>query len=177
MWIAALWGFAEATLFFLVPDIWLTWLAVRRGITPALKSCLAALAGALVGGMAMYAWGHSHPEAAEAVLALVPAIDAAMIGEVRQWLDEDGLIALFLGPAFGIPYKIFAVEAAGNGVGPIAFLAVSIPARLLRFLLLTGIAYGLSTALAGRPSLRFRTGLLGLCWTVFYVGYFTVMGF
>jgi hypothetical protein len=34
--VAGLWGFAEATLFFLVPDIWLTALAVRRGLKPAL---------------------------------------------------------------------------------------------------------------------------------------------
>jgi len=34
MYVAGLWGFAEATLFFLVPDIWLTAIAVRRGSNP-----------------------------------------------------------------------------------------------------------------------------------------------
>ena len=51
------WGFAEATLFFVVPDVWLTLIAVRRGLRPALVACGWALAGALAGGLAMYAWG------------------------------------------------------------------------------------------------------------------------
>lgn len=174
---AALWGFAEATLFFLVPDIWLTALAVRRGLKPALLASLSALAGALLGGLAMYAWGTHDPESARAVLARVPAIDAAMIADVGDRLRKDGLMAIFLGPLFGIPYKIFAVEAAATGVGLAAFLAVSIPARLVRFLLLSGISWAISTALAGCAGLPFRTGLLAGGWIVFYIAYFTVMGF
>ena len=47
--LAALWGFAESTLFFIVPDVLLTWLALslpRR----ALRACYWALGGALAGG-------------------------------------------------------------------------------------------------------------------------------
>jgi membrane protein YqaA with SNARE-associated domain len=172
-----MWGFAEATLFFLVPDIWLTALAVRRGLKPALMACLAALGGALLGGLAMYGWAASDAEAARGLLERVPAIDRAMIAEVAARLRDDGLAAVFLGPLFGIPYKIFAVEAAAAGIGLAAFLAVSIPARLLRFLLLSIITWAISAALARRAGLRFRTGLLAACWSVFYVAYFAVMGF
>lgn len=175
--IAALWGFAEATLFFLVPDIWLTALAVRRGMKTALIACMAALAGALFGGLVMYEWGASNAEAARVLLERVPAINAAMIADVGDRLREDGLSAVFLGPLFGIPYKIFAVEAASAGIGLVAFLTVSIPARLLRFLLLSVVAWAISTALSGRTGIRFRTALLTACWAVFYVGYFAVMGF
>ena len=47
--LAAIWGAAEATLFFIVPDVFLSWLALsdRR---QALIACLYALLGALVGG-------------------------------------------------------------------------------------------------------------------------------
>src|SRR3546814_4475619 len=47
--ISLLWGFAEATVFFVVPDVWIS----RRALSSwraALRSCGFALAGALVGG-------------------------------------------------------------------------------------------------------------------------------
>lgn len=176
MLIAGLWGFAEATLFFFVPDVWLTALAVRRGLKPALLACLAALVGALLGGAVMYGWGVANPEAARDVLDWVPAIDPAMIAEVRASLYEDGVTATFLGPLYGIPYKIFAVEAAGAGIGLAAFLAISVPARLLRFLLVTVVAWSISAALARHVELRFRTGLLASAWVVFYTAYFTIVG-
>lgn len=173
---AGLWGFAEATLFFLVPDIWLTALAVRRGLKPALLACLAALAGALLGGLAMYGWSAAYPEAARDMLHWLPGIDPAMTAQVRLALYEGGMMATFLGPLQGVPYKIFAVEAAGAGVGLVAFLAISIPARLLRFLLVTIGAWAISAALARHVGPRFRTGLLAGAWTVFYIGYFTIVG-
>lgn len=176
MLIAGFWGFAEATLFFLVPDIWLTALAVRRGLKPALLASLAALAGALLGGLAMYGWGVADPQTARVVLDWVPAIDSAMIETVRTELHRDGAKAMFLGPLFGVPYKIYAVEAAGAGIGIAAFLAISVPARLLRFLVLTIVVWAISAALPRRTSPRFRLGLLAGAWVLFYAAYFTIMG-
>ncbi len=176
MLIAGLWGFAEATLFFLVPDIWLTAIAVRRGLKPALLACLAALAGALLGGLAMYGWGVSNPETARAVLDWVPGINVTMITEVQTALNEGGAMAMFLGPLQGVPYKIYAVEAAGAGVGLATFLAISVPARLLRFLMLTVAVLAISRALSGHVDPRFRTGLLTGAWIVFYAAYFTIVG-
>ena len=54
--IALIWGFAEATLFFIVPDVWLT-LAGRDKLHRGLIVCLYSLAGALTGGTLMYLWG------------------------------------------------------------------------------------------------------------------------
>lgn len=176
MLIAGLWGFAEATLFFLVPDIWLTAIAVRRGLKPALLACLAALAGALLGGLVMYGWGASNPETARAVLDWVPGIDVTMIAEVQTALNEDGAMAMFLGPLQGVPYKIYAVEAAGAGVGLATFLIISVPARLLRFLMLAVAVRAILRALSGHVDPRFRTGLLAGAWIVFYAAYFTIVG-
>lgn len=177
MLIAGLWGLAEATLFFLVPDIWLTALAVRRGLKPALLACLAALAGASLGGLAMYGWGAANPEAARDMLDWVPAIDPAMIAKVRTALREDGVTAMFLGPLYGVPYKIYAVEAAGAGIALATFLALSIPARLLRFMLLTVAAWSISAALPRRTAPRARTSLLIVVWAAFYAAYFLITGF
>jgi len=55
MWLAAAaaWGLAEATLFFIVPDVLLSWLAAFRPRVawPAVLTCLV---GALAGGVIMY---------------------------------------------------------------------------------------------------------------------------
>ena len=175
MLIAGLWGFAEATLFFVVPDVWLTLIAVRRGLVPALVACGWALVGALAGGLAMYAWGAFDPAAARDVLESVPAIDRDMIDGVRSALRDDGAAAIFLGPLQGIPYKIYAVEAPAAGIGVLAFLAVSVPARLLRFVLLAAVANLLSRWLLGRTGLRLRTGVLLAAWAVFYTIFLSVM--
>src|SRR5258706_1708194 len=50
------WGLAESSFFFFVPDVGLTFLALRN-YRAALRATLAALAGALIGGALMYAWG------------------------------------------------------------------------------------------------------------------------
>jgi hypothetical protein len=71
--IAILWGFAEATLFFIVPDVWLTAIAVwipRK----AWMACLFALLGALAGGALMYSWGYMAPSTALTALERIPGI-------------------------------------------------------------------------------------------------------
>src|SRR5437764_358085 len=88
-WIAALWGLAEATLFFLVPDVYLS--AVGLGnLRAALEGCLWALAGALTGGVAMYFWGAHDAAGAGRALDLIPAIGAGTIVRVRGELLARG---------------------------------------------------------------------------------------
>jgi len=52
--VAGLWGFAEATAFFVVPDVWLSAVALRnlpRGLTGAASATAGALVGGAVGGV------------------------------------------------------------------------------------------------------------------------------
>src|SRR4051812_21124803 len=74
VWLAFAWGIAEASFFFIVPDVLLTLIACRA-LKPALKATLAALAGALIGGVLMYALGMRSPDEATAFLDYVPAIN------------------------------------------------------------------------------------------------------
>ena len=60
LWIAGLWGFAEATFFFLVPDVWLSFLAIES-FTQGVAGSFAALAGALNGGSLMWFYGRRSP--------------------------------------------------------------------------------------------------------------------
>ena len=172
--VAGLWGAAEATLFFIVPDVFLSWLALsdRR---QALVACLYAVLGALVGGTIMWAWGRNDPEAARATLDLVPAIADSTIARVQRQLDETGITALFLGPLSGIPYKIYAVEAAQAGIGLLVFLAVSVPARLMRFVAVAFVIGALGQVLQRRLSLRAVRIVLVACWVVFYAWFLAIM--
>lgn len=173
--LAGVWGFSEATLFFVVPDVWLTAVAVRYGSRKALRACGFSLAGALAGGAAMYGFGTVESASARAVLDWVPSVAPTMIDEVRQSLASHGLVALFAGPLAGIPYKIYAVEAPSIGIGLIPFLAVSIPARMIRFVLTTMLVAGLSHLLAHRLSERARLRLLLGAWTAFYLLYLSTV--
>lgn len=168
---AVLWGFAEATLFFVVPDVLLTFIAVQDR-RRALLACGGAVAGALAGGVLMYLWGSIDPRGALTVLDAVPAIGPAMIEEVRASLERAGATAIFLGPLTGTPYKIYAVMTGSMGTSLPLFLLVSLPARSLRFVALT-----LVTAWASRQhpfrrwSVTRKRLLLSVLWLVFYIGY------
>lgn len=170
--LAAAWGFAEATLFFLVPDVLLTWLALslpRR----ALRACYWALGGTLIGAVTMIAWTGASPGGTEAALVALPGISTELLEEVRGELVRDGLPAILTGPVQGIPYKTYVVEATILGFSAWKLVAVSVPARLFRFLLLTLLAIGLARGPLRRvPNRTLR--ILHVCaWTVFYLAYFT----
>ena len=75
---ATLWGFAEATVFFIVPDVFLSVLAMFD-MSKALVACLYALFGALVGGVVMYNWGIVDLAGALRVLDTLPSISVGML--------------------------------------------------------------------------------------------------
>lgn len=171
---AFLWGLAEATLFFIVPDVLLSAVALRERAI-ALRLCLWTLGGALLGGLGMYLWGRHEAAQAGEVLAALPAIDAAMLARVGEDLQRLGALATFVGPLSGTPYKIYAALAPEAGIPLVIFLAVSIPARLIRFALVVVLtAWGSRTLLGGWPALA-RLRLLLVLWGLFYTVYFLVM--
>ena len=176
-WLAFAWGLAEATWFFIVPDVALTVIGCRS-LRAGSKACAAALAGALVGGAFMYQAGSAAPEMARAWIGNVPAIRPPLIERVQAQLNERGLGALLIGPTLGIPYKIYAVESGARAVGLRPFLAVSIPARGIRFLLSLLLANGIARLIAPWTKRRPKTELTILAgfWAVFYTYYFVHFG-
>jgi membrane protein YqaA with SNARE-associated domain len=172
--VALVWGFAESTLFFVVPDVWIT--DVATGDTrAALKAGLATLGGALLGGLVMFAVGAHDLDHARALLDHVPGVGPAMIDRVGDEVGRHGAVALFLGPLRGTPYKIYAVQAGGLSVALPVFLLVSVPARLLRFWALAGVAGWISRRpLVSWPRRRKRRlALIG--WAAFYALYFGLL--
>lgn len=168
---AFVWGLAEATLFFIVPDVLLSAAALSR-LSRALRACAWATAGALAGGALMYLWGAAAPSLAWEMLDRVPGIGPAMQAGVAEDVSSHGLAALFLGPPSGTPYKLYAVAAGQQGQSLLAFLLVSVPARALRFILIALLANRLAQYLP-RPG---RLPVLLVCWGVFYLAYFSHMG-
>lgn len=171
---AAAWGFAEATLFFIVPDVWLSAWAPRVP-RRAMMACLVALAGALVGGAVMYLLGARDAAATLAVLERLPAISDAMVRDVDEAVRAHGAWAMFGGVVRGTPYKLFAVTAGAQDVGLATFLLVSVPARLLRFVIVTGAIALIARATRRRLSVRTQTLLVLAGWAVFYAFYFASM--
>jgi len=172
--LAGLWGLAEATLFFVVPDVHFTLVAAfRPGRALALVG--AATAGALLGGVLMFTWSAGDPERARAAVGNVPAVGSGMVDETEARLRASGAAALFDRPLGGVPYKVYAVLAPEHfSLG--RFLLLSPPARLERF-----APSWLSFALLGwaitrRPSVprRFVLGLHAFFWTALYVYYWFV---
>lgn len=178
--VAFAWGAAEATVFFVVPDVWLTRVATRDPGRAA-RTCGSAVAGALVGGAATWAWARRTPPArSRGLLRRLPAISGAMVDRVDAEVAARGAVATLSGPARGVPYKLYA-RAAGLHRSPLAtFLAWSVPARTPRFLLVVGLAAGLtrlSERTLGAPRTRRLAGPLhAAAWTAFYAWYFRTVG-
>jgi hypothetical protein len=130
--LAFLWGFAEGTFFFVVPDVALSLVALvqpRR----AWRHVLAALLGGMIAGALLFGWAQRNPGGARSAIARVPLVSAAMLAQVQASYRTHGIGAVFLGPWSGIPYKVYAVEAPPF-LGQAEFVMTTAPARALRFL-------------------------------------------
>jgi membrane protein YqaA with SNARE-associated domain len=172
--LAALWGLAEAALFFIVPDVFLSWIALRS-FKRAMWACLWALLGALIGGAFIWYMGLVNADALRAVFTSIPAINEGMMNNVRDQLQNSGLVALFIGPLVGTPYKLYALEAAQLGYGLFIFLLISIPARLMRFIIVTIVSAAASRALNRFVGIRTLQVMHVCVWVAFYSWYFHVM--
>ena len=171
--IAGLWGFAEATLFFIVPDVWLS-IVGRNKLKAGIIACFYSLIGALLGGTVLYGWGAYDLDSATAIISYIPAISTNMLQQVNTALATEGLSAILMGPLSGTPYKTYAIFAAHNNIGFGWFLLITIPARLMRFLLVTLTVHYIAKALTKALPINKLT-LIIFGWSLFYVGYFYAM--
>lgn len=171
---AAAWGFAEALLFFFVPDVLLTGIALKDRRS-ALYACLAAAGGATIGGALMCLWGSASLPAVLSILERVPGISPEMIARVRAELLTDGIWAMVLGPLSGTPYKIYAAQAASTGLPLWLFVIVTPFARLPRFLITTLLASLAARLLRTWNLSRLAYPLWFIAWAGFYTIYLVCM--
>ena len=179
MWLvaAAAWGLAEATLFFIVPDVLLTWLAAFRPriAWPALAACLA---GALAGGVVMYLAAVDSPGRMRVLLDAVPAVSGGLVEETGAALEADYGRQMLRAGFSGVPYKILAVQSGAQERGLATFLGWSVPARLSRWVLIVLLARGVAGVVRTRVANADRVlwALWAAGWGIVYVVYFAVMG-
>lgn len=173
--IAAAWGFAEATFFFIVPDVF-TSRIVLHSPKRSLAACIWAAGGALAGGTLLFALARvGFGTKLAAGFALLPGIHPALETTAATLLAQHGLGALFLGAASGIPYKLFAIEAAQANTSFVTFVLVSAAARLARFLAVTGLVGALGATVFRKCGARIKLAVHGIGWAVFYAWYFWAM--
>ncbi|MDZ4735480.1 MAG: hypothetical protein SGJ07_03950 [Rhodospirillaceae bacterium] len=171
--IAFLWGAAEASFFFIVPDLWISFVAMRRGTIAGLRAASLAAAGAVIGGVVLWHLTLADPVAIDSFLIALPGIDAAMRAEVSDAMAAGWFGAIVAGGVSGIPYKLFVAEAATRAIDPALFFVVSVFARLLRFLAVGWLAAFVS----GRLPTHWRLPVWAAFWLALYAGYFALVGF
>ena len=169
--LAGLWGLAEGTFFFVVPDVLFTLVA---GFWPAraLAHVGAATAGALVGGALLFTWSAGDAAGARTAVGHVPWGGAQMVEAPEARLAAEGTRPLFDRPLGGVPYKVHAVLAPEHfSLG--RFLALSALARLERFGISWSASALLGWTLGRRLSERRRLLLVlhALAWSAIYVYY------
>lgn len=172
LWVGAGWGFAEALLFFIVPDVWLGLVALyapRRTLITLAAIVLGATAGATTLYLATLALG----DGLSGVIVALPGITDADLTQARAELADQGAIAFLNGVLQGLPVKVYIHAAALDGIDLAQVIPFTLLNRIERMLL-----FGLIMAVLGwlgRPVVRrWPRGCLalyGIAWIIFYAGF------
>jgi membrane protein YqaA with SNARE-associated domain len=171
---ALAWGAAEASFFFVVPDILLTLAVLRLGLWRGAALAIAAAFAATLTGAVLWQWAGHDAIAAHAAMLHVPAVGQDLLARVAWEFDHGWPLKLTLGAISGAPYKLYAVEAGARHIALLPFLAVSFCARLLRFLLTIAItAAGRALTIHIRRE-NWQTPGWAVTWLIVYAVYFTV---
>lgn len=180
--VIALWALAEAIAFVVVADVAVMALGVKSGTRKALTGAGVAALFASLGGCMVYSAGSIAPSSVYDFFVMLPAIDEALIDEVRADWQTNGALGMFVGSFSGVPYKLYAY-AAGTGSalqssGMLAWFAfASILARLPRFVLVAVIAGEIGPRMIERFGKRPVWIAFAAGWAGFYALYWSVMGF
>jgi hypothetical protein len=169
VWWAALWGVAEGFLFFIVPDVLISFLAQRRGWREAMLGSLAAALGAVLGAFLLWQWSAQSPDTVRLLVETLPGITPGMVERLAAELAQQSLLpTLLIASIVGVPIKIAAMLGPGLDLSLIEFLLVTPLARLPRFVAV-GLGVFFLSRLGGRwLSMEKMTLLLALFWIVFY---------
>jgi len=170
--LAFCWGFAEGTLFFIVPDVGFT---LTTGLNPkrGLQQLALAVAGAFLAGNVMYSWAAVNPRQAQAAVASVPFAGKGMLEETYRRLETHGARAMLENLLGGVPYKVYAVLAPSQ-LSYAEFLLWTIPTRTQR-MLITWIPAALIALMLRRfDTARRRRIIVTIhagCWLAIYAYY------
>lgn len=175
MVIIFVWAFLEAIIFFFIPDVALTFYAVRnKSKFKLLVANVVAIIGAVIGGVIVYMISMHHLSFVESVMLKIPAVHQYMIEHVRTSLEEKSVLGLIEAPLFGVPYKLYAMLSYHEGISFLTFIIVSFFARLLRFMLTSYIAYFLSHVVFKHLKASLKIYIWFIVWVIVYLIYFSI---
>jgi hypothetical protein len=169
------WGLAESTVFFIVPDVGVAFVAAmspRNWWKPALASIVGTLVGAVLLFMAVQLWLGAN---ALHLLVWIPGIHPADLAVASRRIVDHGAGALLPAAFEGIPYKVYATELTLAGVSLPVLLLWTIPSRALRLVPVAAAAGAGGRLLQGSLRRHFRlwVGAYVLFWVAFYGWYWT----
>ncbi len=162
-------------MFFLVPDILITASALfspKRSFV----QLLAILIGALLGGALLYTAADRFPDETRNIVMSVPFVKTRTFDLAERQMQDHGMLALLLGSFSGVPYKTYAVNAPHHASFEV-FMAMSVPARLFRFMMSWAAAAGVGMLFRRQiqSSPLVALGLLFICWIGFYTYYWSTI--
>jgi hypothetical protein len=170
-----LWGLAESTVFFVVPDVGVAFVAgmsPRNWWKPAVSSIVGTLVGAVILFLAIQLWLGTY---APHLLLQIPGIHPAGLALASTRVSDHGAGVLLVAAFEGIPYKVYATYVTLAGVSLPVLLLWTIPSRALRLVPVAAAAGAGGRTL--QESLRryfgFWVGAYVLFWVAFYGWYWT----
>jgi membrane protein YqaA with SNARE-associated domain len=171
------WGFSEAIFFFLVPDIWLSRIAITD-LRKAIFQALIAAAGAIVGGIILYWLGLACFTALTDWLDTIPGISPDMIASVGHQATSLSMpAALAQGMLTGTPFKLYAAWFGHLHAYLPHFIFFGFLLRTARFVAVIALSYVIASVLAKHIPLPRLLQAHAAAWCVFYIAYFVHFGF
>lgn len=169
--LALVWGFAEATLFFIVPDVLTTAGGVAR-TRSGLAAVPFALVGALIGGTVMHVWTHHDANSTVSMVMRTPGATPERLHRAEADLRTHGAVGMLVGGVSFLPYKLYGVASATQDMPLRTFLLCSTLARGARFTLTTLLAAWIAHGPLKRWTLRRKLLVHACMWTAIYGVYF-----
>ena len=170
------WGFGEAVALPIVPDVLLGLLALA---TPAALGLplVAAIAGAVVGSVALAELHRRRPDLVARIIALQPGLGQRGMAEARTRIERAGAARGFAQVGPGLPLKAYVVallDSSGDP-GPSSLARLAIINRLTRLVpVVAGFAVVGALARAAGVSVSSAIPIYLAGWTVFYLVFWWV---
>jgi membrane protein YqaA with SNARE-associated domain len=172
--LALIWGFGEATVFFIVPDVIISFCALAYGWRAGVFVIAAAIVGAMLGAIVTYFWGQADIVGARAYFDHLPAIAPATIARAQAEIGQGNYaFSMLKGAMTSVPFKLYASEAGAAGQSLSTFVALSPFVRFPRFALAALFAL-LARRFAPKALQRHRLKGLAGFWLMFYGVYWSM---
>lgn len=172
--LAAVWGFCEALLFFIVPDVLTTAGAVVRPRVGSISVVLA-LCGALLGGWLMHVWATEDVTGAAAEVLRTPGATHARLLMAERQLRDHGVAGMLVGGVSFVPYKLYGIASVTQGMSLPMFLLCSTLARGVRFAATTALAGWIAHGPLRAWSVKNKIALHLAVWSAIYGVYFVLI--